>query len=92
MSAALATKSGSVLSTPRFAARQVDLLGTQEPPDILLVDIGQLAGQQRRRPVGITRGRGLIQQRKNALPVLRPIFRLGATITGLTQTAMRSRA
>jgi hypothetical protein len=72
---------------PEFAAGQVDLLGAQEPPDILLVDLHQVPCQQRGRPVGIPSGWWLIQQGQNTLPVLRAILGVVAAITGLTQTS-----
>jgi len=58
----------------------------QEAPDILLMDIDQFACQQRRRPIGITGRRRLIQQGKNAFAMLGAVFRFSAAITGFAQS------
>jgi hypothetical protein len=69
-----------------FAPGKVDLLRTQEAPDILDLDIAQRSSQQWPRPAGITLGRHLIQQRQDAFVRLRRILRLGAPIARFVET------
>jgi len=63
-SSALRHKRGIRALTPGFAARQVDLPSGQEAPNVLRVDVGQFARQQRSCPVGITRRRRTILHRQ----------------------------
>src|ERR1019366_3363980 len=63
---------------PGFAPSEVDLLGTQEAPDILHIDIAERCGQERSRPAGIALGLRLIQQRQNAFARFRRVFWLFA--------------
>src|SRR5436190_16679767 len=62
---------GVVALTPRFASRKIDIVLTQEAPDILNVNVAQALGQQRTRPPRKPHGRRLVQKRQNAL-VRRP--------------------
>src|SRR5258707_2250479 len=62
---------GILALAPRFASGEVDLLGTQEAPDILDIDIAERRGQERPRPAAISLRRPLIQQHQNAPPCLR---------------------
>ena len=71
---------------PGFAARQVDLLGAQKPPDILFVDVDQFPRDQLPGPIRIARRGRLIQQRQYPSPGVRAVFRLRTPLTGLVQT------
>ena len=72
---------------PGFAPSQVDLLGTQKPPDILHIDVAERCGQQRSRPAGIALGLRLVQQRQNAFARFRRVFRLSTSVARFVQTA-----
>ena len=50
-----------VALAPGFAPSEVDLLGTQEAPDILHIDIAERRSQQRSRPAGIALRLRLVQ-------------------------------
>ena len=63
----LGCKLGIVALAPGFAGRQVDLVVSQEPPDILNANIAQRLGQKRSRPSRKSFRRRLVQQRKNPL-------------------------
>jgi len=78
---------GVLARAPRLAARQVDLLGPQEAPDILHVDIAERFGDQRTAPPReACRGRA-VENRQNALVGLGRIFGLRAPVTGLVETS-----
>ena len=85
-SAALAANSGSLLSHQDLRPGKIDLLGAQEAPDILHIDVAERRRHQRTRPARIARGRRPIQQRQNALVRLRRVLRLRAAIAGLVET------
>jgi len=52
---------------PGFATRQIDLVSSQESPNILNVNVGQRRGQKRSGPSPKSLRRRLVQQRKNPL-------------------------
>jgi hypothetical protein len=75
-----------VALAPGFAPGEVDLLGAQEAPDILDIDIAEPRGQQRSGPAGVALGRPLVQQRQDPFTRLRRVLRLGAPLTRLVET------
>ena len=78
MAAALAAKSGSLLSHHDLRPDKSIFLRPQEPPDVLDVDVAERLRQQRSRPVGISRRRLLIEKRQNAGVVKGSVFGLRA--------------
>jgi glutathione S-transferase len=57
---------GTEDSVKKLAAdqpREVDLVGAQEPPDVLNINVAERLGQERAAPAGIAPRRRLIQQR-----------------------------
>jgi hypothetical protein len=70
---------------PGLATGQIDLLGTQEAPDILLVDIVQRTRQQRCAPVGISCRRWLIEHGEDALLLCGAVFGLRAAVASLVE-------
>ncbi len=56
-----------VALAPGFAGGEVDVVLSQETPDILNVNVVQCLGQQRARPSAITLRWRLLQKRQNAL-------------------------
>jgi hypothetical protein len=81
----LAANSGSLLSHQELTALQIDLVGAQEAPDVLFVDVAERTGQQRCSPVGIARWRGLIEHDQNPLLIRPAIFGCGAAVAGLIE-------
>ena len=81
-----------VALTPGFTARKVDLLGAKEPPDILLMHVAERPGNERTRPVGVTRGRFRVEKRQNAGPVSGPYFGAAPRLPVSSKPARRSRA
>src|SRR5258708_27002253 len=77
---------GILALAPGFASGEVDLLGAQEAPDILDIDIAERRGQERPRPAAISLRRGLIQQHQNAPASLRRVLRRGTSVTRLVET------
>jgi hypothetical protein len=75
-----------VALAPGFAPGEVDLLGAQEAPDILDIDIAEPRGQQRSGPAGIALGRRLVQKRQDPFTRLRRVLRLGAPLPRLVET------
>jgi hypothetical protein len=59
----LGSKLGIVAFAPGFAPREVNLVSTQEPPDILDIDVAECLGQERPTPAAIALRRRLIQKR-----------------------------
>ena len=66
MSAALAANSGSVREAPGLAPGEVDPLGAQEAPDVLVADVAEVPGEQRRGPAGEARGRRPVERGQDA--------------------------
>jgi hypothetical protein len=58
---------GVVALAPRLVGGKVDVVLTQEAPDILNVNVAQYLGEQRTRPPGIALWWRLLQKRQNAL-------------------------
>src|SRR3981189_74607 len=75
-----------VALAPGFAPGEVDLLGAQEAPDILDVDVAEPRGQQWSGPAAIALGRRLIQKRQNPIVRLRCVLRFGATLAPFVET------
>ena len=63
--------------TPGFAPRQVDLLGAQETPNILHMNVAKPLGDQRPGPVGVAFRRRSVEQRQDA-PVRLPVVSASA--------------
>lgn len=63
-----------VADAPRLAAAKIDLLGSQETPDMLNMDVTERPGQQWSGPVGMARRRLSVEQRQNARVVFGPVF------------------
>jgi hypothetical protein len=55
---------GVVALAPGFAGGKVDIVLTQEAPDILNINVAQCLGQQRTRPAAIALRRWFIQKRQ----------------------------
>lgn len=64
-----------VALAPGFTSRKIDLLRTQEAPDILHVDIAESLGQQRSGPARIALRRRTIEELEDALIRSRPVDR-----------------
>ena len=47
--------------------------------------VAERPGNERTRPVGVTRGRFRVEKRQDAAARLRPVFRRGAAIAGLVE-------
>src|SRR5260370_33594977 len=83
---------GILALAPRFASGEVDLLGTQEAPDILDIDIAERRGQAPPRPTAISLRRRLIQHHQNAPAGPRRVLRLGPYVTRLLDDSYASAA
>src|SRR5258708_15583406 len=77
---------GILALAPGFASGEVDLLGAQEAPDILDIDIAERRGQERPRPAAISLRRRLIPQHHNAPAHLRPVLQRGTSVIRLVET------
>src|SRR5205807_629146 len=64
-----------VALAPRFTAREIDFLRSQEAPDVLFMDVTQFRRNQRSGPARKSGWRVAVEQRQNALTRLRLIFR-----------------
>src|SRR5258705_12147306 len=60
-------KRGVVALAPGFAGGKVDIVLTQEAPDILNINVAQRLGQQRTRPAAIALTRWVISNREYPL-------------------------
>ena len=79
-----------VALAPGLAARQIDLSGAREPPDILLVNIAQRTRQPWRCPVRVSIGRRLIEHREDALLLGSTVSGRGTPMAGLVETCETS--
>src|SRR5262249_55019672 len=71
---------------PGLAGRKVDLLCTQEAPDILHIDVAQFGCDQRTAPAAVPgRRHRSVEYRQNALVGLHRVFGFGAAVAGLVQ-------
>src|SRR5262249_25244592 len=74
-----------VALAPGLAGRKVDLLCTQEAPDILHIDVAQFGCDQRTAPAAVSGRHRSVEYRQNALVGLHPVFGFGAAVAGLVQ-------
>ena len=55
---------GVARQAPGLAPGEVDPLGAQKAPDVLVADVAEFCGEQRRGPTGEARGRRPVEQRQ----------------------------
>ena len=76
---------GIVAFAPALAPGEIDLVGAQEAPDILHIDVAEGFGDQRPIPARVARGNGPVEYGQEALVGRVRIFGLIASIAGFVE-------